>query len=511
MHVLGRTATLVVCGLIGALVPAQAEVSDQGPVDLGSFGSVVIPKAVDGDLVVGEAWREEDGSILRRAFVADLSSGEPMRDLGTLGGVRATAYDVEGDIVVGKAKDTEGRTRAFVMDLASGEPMRDLGALGGGTSRAYAIEDGVVVGTAKNRDGDARLVRFDLNDASPELVRLPMKGWRRAQVADMDGDVVVGTVHGRGRHHAFAVDLAGGTPRFVDLGTLGGRTSVADLDGRIVVGWSIPAGERSPRAFIANLDADRPRVRQFVPRTDVWSVAVAVDGRWVAGAYSPSPTQRDVPFLYDRRAPAKGLLRIGSLGGSSTTIVAIDRPYVVGTANRAGDGAPRAFFSDLRTDDRELRDLGALEAKSWADLIQGTSVVGTASFQRAPGEWGTVLAAWTIEPPPPVEVEFTRFRYAGAEGDEVVVAVRRHGDLAGGVTVHYEAVPGDGPADFEPTAGTLTFAPGETRQTFTVPVLDDDLPEDKERFLLLLEDPTGGAGLGTPNAAALVVEPSDLP
>ncbi|MCB0037646.1 MAG: hypothetical protein KDE51_26625, partial [Anaerolineales bacterium] len=58
-------------------------------------------------------------------------------------------------------------------------------------------------------------------------------------------------------------------------------------------------------------------------------------------------------------------------------------------------------------------------------------------------------------------------------------------------TVYYEtaddtAVAG---ADYQPTSGTLVFAPGQTTQTIQVPLLSDELLEEDEQFTLLLSQP----------------------
>ena len=63
--------------------------------------------------------------------------------------------------------------------------------------------------------------------------------------------------------------------------------------------------------------------------------------------------------------------------------------------------------------------------------------------------------------------------------------------------------------DFRAVSGTLRFASGQTRRTFSVPVLDDPRRERDEAILLTLTSPSAGAVLGTPNAAALVIRASD--
>jgi parallel beta-helix repeat protein len=77
----------------------------------------------------------------------------------------------------------------------------------------------------------------------------------------------------------------------------------------------------------------------------------------------------------------------------------------------------------------------------------------------------------------------------------VVVAVHRTDGNSGEVTVHYATVGGTATpgVDYTPTSGTLTFADGETTETFCVPVLNDSVIEGTETIGLLLSDATGGA------------------
>ncbi len=62
------------------------------------------------------------------------------------------------------------------------------------------------------------------------------------------------------------------------------------------------------------------------------------------------------------------------------------------------------------------------------------------------------------------------------------------------VTVAYATTDGTATAgaDYTQTAGTLTFEPGETLKTISVPVLDDVLDDDGETFTLTLSNPSGG-------------------
>src|SRR5262249_28661640 len=98
--------------------------------------------------------------------------------------------------------------------------------------------------------------------------------------------------------------------------------------------------------------------------------------------------------------------------------------------------------------------------------------------------------------------------YSVAENAGVAtIAVKRSGGTAGGATVQYAAtagtaIPGASPGgDFTPVTGTVTFGPGETVQTFTVPITDDGTPEQGKSVILTLSNPGYGVKLAAPSTA----------
>src|SRR5205823_5730175 len=66
--------------------------------------------------------------------------------------------------------------------------------------------------------------------------------------------------------------------------------------------------------------------------------------------------------------------------------------------------------------------------------------------------------------------------------------------------------------DYTAASGTLTFGPGETSQTFTVPLRDNGLVTlDGLTVTLTLSQPGGGATLGSAATAVLTLLDDDLP
>ncbi|EGD75586.1 NOTCH2 protein [Salpingoeca rosetta] len=79
------------------------------------------------------------------------------------------------------------------------------------------------------------------------------------------------------------------------------------------------------------------------------------------------------------------------------------------------------------------------------------------------------------------------------------ITVRRRGGTQGTVSAAYETLDLTATRssnDYAYAQGRVEFAPGETEQTISLIVVDDDVPEDDERFLLVLSDAQGGAVLG---------------
>ncbi|MGH7136469.1 MAG: Calx-beta domain-containing protein, partial [Pirellulales bacterium] len=78
------------------------------------------------------------------------------------------------------------------------------------------------------------------------------------------------------------------------------------------------------------------------------------------------------------------------------------------------------------------------------------------------------------------------------------ITVGRSGGAQGEAQVDYATSDGTATAgaDYTAVSGTLSFSPGQTLSTFTVPILPDNLVEGDETFFVTLSDPTGGATVG---------------
>ena len=101
---------------------------------------------------------------------------------------------------------------------------------------------------------------------------------------------------------------------------------------------------------------------------------------------------------------------------------------------------------------------------------------------------------------------------AATEGEALDFVATLDAPLSLPVTVDYATADGTAGAgeDYTPARGTLTFAAGETRATVSVALVDDDVPETREEFYLLLSAPTN-AVVAAGTATGTIIDDDRLP
>ena len=470
-------------------------------INLGTLATTSQAKAVDGSVVVGTS---RAPGRTRHAFVYDLADPAPrMRDLGDLGGGHSEAVDVSGQIVAGNSLTSAGAQHAFAYDLST-STRRDLGTLGGARSTAVAVSGSVVVGSSVTADGHQHAFAYDVSTAT--MHDLGTLGGDSSTAAAVDGRVVVGTSSTpTSAAHAFAYDLSASAMR--DLGTLGGDTSVAeDVRGSLVVGRAT-TGNGHGHAFAYDLASAGESMR------DLGALESSSRATGVSGSVVAATSEVDQSFgraaVFDLSGSSARLQNLGTLGGLHSESVAVSGRLVVGNATRAADNQYRAFAYDVDLPAPAITDLGTIggTVATVAD-VDGNVAVGwstaASGSQRA--------TAWIIRRTAAPSLRFSGLRYAVPESARrATVTVLRAGSRTRAVSVTYRATGSLATAgkDFRAVSGVLRFAAGQTRRSFTVPILNDTRREPAETILLTLQSPRRGAVLGTPNAAALVIRASD--
>ena len=123
----------------------------------------------------------------------------------------------------------------------------------------------------------------------------------------------------------------------------------------------------------------------------------------------------------------------------------------------------------------------------------------------------------------PSEMRFSQTSYNTAEGSgNASLTVTRSGDTGAAATVEYtagsastvrcDALTGDALVKCDlsaATAGTLSFAPGETSKSFHVFITDDAFAEGPETIVFTLHNLKGSAALAAPTSASLIITDND--
>jgi hypothetical protein len=109
-------------------------------------------------------------------------------------------------------------------------------------------------------------------------------------------------------------------------------------------------------------------------------------------------------------------------------------------------------------------------------------------------------------------VSFTQTNYNVSESNSALITVQLNGASGRAVTFEYAATNGTATADvdYAPVRGVLTIPPGETNQSFVVPLINDTLDELSETVELSLRNATN-AVLGSPSRATLTIIDDDNP
>jgi hypothetical protein len=109
-------------------------------------------------------------------------------------------------------------------------------------------------------------------------------------------------------------------------------------------------------------------------------------------------------------------------------------------------------------------------------------------------------------------LQFSAASYSVGEGKGMAtITVTRSGPAMPAVTVQYATSDGSASEgeDYTGASGTLFFAAKVTKQTFTVPIIDDPLVEGDETVNLTLANPGGGGVLGARSTAELTILTDD--
>ena len=147
-------------------------------------------------------------------------------------------------------------------------------------------------------------------------------------------------------------------------------------------------------------------------------------------------------------------------------------------------------------------------------ILFNDGAVELSSLPVSPGT-GPTLPGGPVDPPldPPVVPEPGVIGLANSvltvdeNAGSVDVEILRSGGSDGAITVDYQTFAASATAgvDFQPVAGTVGFADGQTSAIISVPIINDNLAEGNEAFGFTIDNVNGGATLLAPRTATITI------
>jgi uncharacterized delta-60 repeat protein/uncharacterized repeat protein (TIGR01451 family) len=297
-----------------------------------------------------------------------------------------------------------------------------------------------------------------------------------------DGKVLIGgdfiLVNGVSRFRVARLNADGSVDTTFNpgAGTDGAVNAIAIADdGRILIGGNFSSVDGVAASRIARLNSDGSLDASFNAGTGandyISSIAVQPDGNIVVGGnftvFNGQVRNRLVRLLSDGALDPS--INFGT--GANDFIAAIglqnyDGKIVVGGGFTRFDELPRVAI---------------------ARLFGGTNS-GAGTFQFSAATYHVSESAGTV-----------------------TLTVERTGGTLGAASVDFTTANGTAtsPANYTAVSGTLNFAPAESVKFITVSISDNAVTNVDRTFTVSLFAPTGGATLGTPSAAEVVIDDND--
>ena len=209
---------------------------------------------------------------------------------------------------------------------------------------------------------------------------------------------------------------------------------------------------------------------------------------------------------------------------SPTGTPAVGQPLTFTATVTSGVGTPPTGTVQFKVDGSNLGGPVALSANGVATFVSPGLSAGTHIVRADYGgdlNFEVSTAALDVSPATGSTVEFSQPTYTVGERDGyLTVTVRRTGDKTLPLTVDYAtddsvtagSVPCSSTAgmasercDYTTALGTLRFAAGEAEKSFSLLISDDSYVEGDETFSVSLSNPSGGATLGSPGTATVLI------
>jgi hypothetical protein len=200
--------------------------------------------------------------------------------------------------------------------------------------------------------------------------------------------------------------------------------------------------------------------------------------------------------------------------GTDQTVIVNDTVTLDGNGSSDVDGDALTFNWALTV--VPSGSMATLSAPTAVNPSFNADLPGTYLVQLIVNDGSVDSAAATVsifaDSGSPGDLQFSKARYKVNEADgSVILTVERVNGATGSVTVDYATLDDTARSgiDFTAASGTLVFATGVTTQSIVIKLTQDTASENNESLEISLDNPTGGAGLGTPVQAIVVIADDD--
>ena len=424
--------------------------------------------------IAGTAGNE--GETVRFRVTLAGSGSQPVTvDYATVGGTASAGADYEtarGTLTFAPGESVEEVPVRLLQD-ALGEPDENF------AMRLSAAANATVT------TGEATATIFDDDGGIPTL--------SAGNAAAIEGGVLA---------FAFSLDRPAGSVVTVDYRTAN-ETAFAGIDYTAASGTlTIDVGETAGSVEVQTLDDDNKELEERLSL----HLSSAANASLVSNAVIGTIRDNDVPpeLAVEGGVSAEGEPAVFTvtLAGAVTSRVTVDFATVAGTALDGVDFLP---VQGKLTFDAGTAVVVAVTTVD-DDIDEPVETLGLSLSAPVNAELPVDSAISTIEDddePPALSIADA----SGVEGEVAQFPVTLSDPSGFEVTVAYSTSDGTAVAgaDYEAVGGSLVFTPGETTATVSIPLVQDNLNEPDENFIVSLSNPAN-ATLATATAEGLIID-----
>ena len=221
--------------------------------------------------------------------------------------------------------------------------------------------------------------------------------------------------------------------------------------------------------------------------------------QFTSATYSVNENGGSVLITVTRTGGSSGAVGVSYATSNGTATAGSDYTSTSGTLSWAnGDTANKTFTVSITND--------SLDQPNETFTVTLSSPTGGATLGSPSSTTVTI-----IDDDPPPTVQFSAASSSGSEATTpAAIAVTLSAASGQTVTVNYATANGTATAgsDYTATSGTLTFNPGVTSQTISVPIINDTTVEGNETFTVTLSGPVN-ATLGATTTHTYTINDDD--